>query len=93
MFWVNSKGRVLYTSGRKHPQPPRYWKGKSGRGLHKKKLGATYGAINLVLLHRDGEEVGRVVFKTWVYRTISKFLDANVGGGTARLGTSEPIKE
>ena len=45
-----------------------------------------------MLLHREKEDKGRVVFKTWASWMISGCLNAEFGGVTAQLGILSPMR-
>ena len=79
MFLRKSKESMLYTIGRKHPHPPKVWKGQVVRVLYSKVGDATDREIILAILHKKGEDIGIVVLKTWSSRTLSGCLDAKVG--------------
>ena len=47
----------------KHLHPPRGWEEQVVRILHGKTGGETDRSINLVVLHREGDKIDRVVLK------------------------------
>ena len=79
--------------GRKYLHPPRGRKEQVVSVLHGKAGVATDGARSLVLLHKEGGGNRESGIKTWSSRTLSRCLDAEVGGVTEQLGTSSLIRD